>query len=99
MLFNWFDAKEAERFGVELGKFYLEQSISTAAKKDNTKAINKRKRTLDQIAQRLSEFKSREKLNIYKKGKLSKAFGGILSDAALDSVQMDEIMRWLLMRL
>lgn len=99
MLITWFDAREAEKFGAELAKFYLEQSISTAAMKDNKKAVNKRKRTLDQVAEKLNEFKSREKLNIYKKGKLSKAFGSMLNEAALDSIQMDEVMRWLLVRL
>lgn len=99
MLLKWFDAKAAQEFGVELGKFYLEQSKSTAAMKENTKALNKRKRTLEQIAQRLSDFKSRERLNIYKKGKLSKAFVTTLNEAAFDSVQTDEVMRWLLLRL
>lgn len=99
MLFKWFDAKAAEQFGVELARFYLEQSRSTAAMKDNNKAINKRKKTLEQVAQRLSDFKLREKLNIYKKGKLSKAFVSTLNEAELDTVQANEMTRWLVLRL
>ena len=99
MFLKWLDAKVAEQFGAELAKFYLKQSTSTAATKENIKALNKRKKTLEQIEQRLSDFKSKETLNIYKKGKLSKAFVSTLNDASLDSIQANEMVRWLVLRL
>jgi len=98
MFFKWFDAAEAERFGSELAKFILEELKGLVDKRD-AKFTVKADKVLQRAAQRVQEFRAREKVNVYKKAKLANAFLWALKDAGCPEGYTNELTDWLTRRL
>ncbi|MES3003501.1 MAG: hypothetical protein V4787_22605 [Pseudomonadota bacterium] len=93
-MFNWFAAANAERFGKELAAFILTE-LSVSARKGDTKFSARAEKVLVRAAQRLRDFKAREKMNIYKKSRLANAFMWTLKDGGCDDDYLRELTDWL----
>jgi hypothetical protein len=98
MLFDWFAAAEAQRFGKDLAQFVAAELMSVVNKRD-AKFTVKAEKVLRQAAIRVQEFKSRERLNVYKKAKLANAFLWELKDRGCPADYADELADWLAGRL
>lgn len=97
-MFQWFSSAESVRFGEELASFLLLE-FTASATKDEAKFASKAERALLRAEQRLQEFKSREKLNVYKKAKLANAFLWTLRDKNCPPDYADQLTDWLNMRM
>ncbi len=98
MIFKWFSAAEAERFGAELATFVLSELSTSSAKKD-TKFSAKAEKVLVRADQRVHEFTRREPMNFYKKGKLANSFLWALKDAGCPPDYARQLTEWLTFRL
>lgn len=97
-MFNWLSSAESTRFGRELAMFVLaELSGSTERRADKFTA--KAEKVLARADQRLRDFKSRERLNVYKKAKLANAFLWTLKDKGCAPDYADKLTDWLSVRL
>lgn len=90
MIWNWFAASEAKKFGVSLAHFYIEKIPLDDAGKKSKQAL-KRKDVLKKMFQKMTQFNHEHKLNIYKKAKLGNAFKWTLTDAGYDPAYVDEL--------
>lgn len=73
MLFNWFNAKDAEEFGRTLAQLFLKKLPATKGKLNNKEFADQIK-VIDNMYAQIEQFKLKNKLNIYKKAKLGNAF-------------------------
>lgn len=97
-MIDWFDAKEAQEFGTELARFFIENvPPASSAKKD--KSLGRKKEVLGKLIHKVERFKTQSKLNFYKKAKFGNAFQWALKDAGYDSVFVDELTKELLLKL
>jgi hypothetical protein len=69
MLFKWFDASDAEKFGVGLARFFIKRIPISLARKKN-KVIAKQLQAVDLMYVQIEQFKLQNSLNIYKKARL-----------------------------
>jgi hypothetical protein len=92
------DAKAAEAFGAELATFIMKELSHSVHKRDK-KFMGKAARIMVQAARKVDEFKKKEALNLYKKGKLANAFLWGLKDAGCPPDYTDELTQWLTVRL
>ncbi len=96
MSFGWFDATEAKEFGASLARFHIEKiPLEETGKK--SKSSVKRKKALNQMFQKMAQFKREHKLNVYRKAQLGNAFRWALKDAGYDPVYVEEVTRRLLL--
>ncbi|MDR7380365.1 hypothetical protein J2X19_005068 [Rhodoferax ferrireducens] len=98
MLFSWFNAKEANRFGAELAQIFIEKIPLGTPRTDKKFAI-KTQRALDQIALRTRQFQVSHTLNLYTRAKLANNFKWTLKDAGYESTYVEELTEWLVKRL
>lgn len=73
MTIKWFDASEAEKFGHTLAKLFL-QKLPNPSLGRQRKSINIQSDVIDKINTMIENFKLTNKLNIYKKAMLGRAF-------------------------
>lgn len=98
MLFDWFDGREATRFGLTLANYFAERL--TCAESGNRKKTHKKQtETLTALFAQAARFRTAHKLNMYKKAKLANAFKWSLVDRGYDPGFVDEITRELLLHL
>jgi hypothetical protein len=98
MIFKWFDATEAKKFGSNLALFFVEGIPST--KQFGDKAFElKAKKVLNQMAEQIVQFLKEHKLNTYKKAQLANAFKWTLKDAGIESAYTDKLTQWLMMQI
>jgi hypothetical protein len=98
MIFNWFDATEAKKFGVSLAKFFLERVPSASQKRDKEFA-RKVDQVLEKMLLQVVQFKHEHKLNTYKKAQLGNVFKWTLLDAGINADYADEITTWLMQKI
>ena len=98
MIFGWFDATEAQRFGRSLATFFIER-LPPAEKTSSKKFEVKAKDTLEKMARQVVEFRNSHRLNMYKKAKLGNAFKWTLRDAGFDHDYSDKLTEWLMLQL
>ena len=98
MIFNWFDANEADKFGVFLAELLIERTPVDDAigKRSVTK---KHEAMLHQLGQHVARFKAEHKLNMYKKAKLGNAFKWKLREKGYDAEYVDQMTNWLMFKL
>jgi hypothetical protein len=98
MMLNWFSGAEAKRFGKELAQFLLRE-LSTSQRKTDAKFAMKAEKALLQADRRVREFTARERMNVYKKGKLANAFLWTLKDGGCPADYAKELTEWLSFRI
>lgn len=96
MLFNWFDASEAKKFGASLAAFYLERNPSAVSSRKEKFVAQKQQELLDKMVQQIVQFRHDNKLNIYKKAQVGNAFKWALKEAGCDAHYVDQLTNWLL---
>ena len=96
-MFSWFSAAESERFGKELAAFLLAELANTPAK--DAKFAARAEKVLVRADQRVRDFKTRERMNVYKKAKLANAFLWSLKDGGCAPEYADQLTEWLSLRL
>ena len=99
MLFNWFDAREAEQCGLSLALFFAERVTVEACCNDKKPLAKKRQEVLGKLFGQAEQFKREHKLNIYKKAKLGNAFKWKLKNLGYDAGYVDELTRELIIKL
>ncbi len=97
-MIDWFDAKEAQEFGTDLARFFIESVPMTSPDKKD-KSLGRKKEILGKLLHKVERFKKQSKLNFYKKAKFGNAFQWALKDAGYDSVFVDELTKELLLKL
>jgi hypothetical protein len=95
-MFDWFDAREATEFGVELAEFFSRrvspQSIPAVEKKPLLRATE----VIASLQGKLRRFAVDNRLNVYKKAKLANAFQWYLLDKGYDKEIIEELTKELL---
>jgi hypothetical protein len=97
-MLNWFSAAESERFGKELAEFVY-TDIASSTVRDEAKFAARTEKTLLRAEQKLTEFKARERLNVFKKAKLANAFLWTLRDRGCPTEHADKLTEWLSTRM
>ncbi len=72
MIFNWFNAAEAEEFGRSIAKFFAERVPVSALPSNDNKAVRKASEATAKVLGRVEEFRKDHKLNTFQKAKLAK---------------------------
>lgn len=99
MLFNWFDASEAEQCGLSLAGFFAER-VSVAVGKGGKKSLPKKQlEAVNKMFAQAERFRNEHKLNIYKKAKLGNTFKWKLKELGYTSELVDELTKELLLHL
>ncbi|MBC3920897.1 hypothetical protein H8L32_25760 [Undibacterium sp. CY18W] len=89
-MISWFSAKEAKDFGLQLAEFVVAQMpTELAAKKDKT--FKKRIKILQQLEQKIHNFKLEHRLNIYKKAQFGNVFKWHLLEQGFDKEVVEEL--------
>lgn len=94
MIFSWFDASEAKKFGSELAKFFLER-VPRAVDKSDKQFAQKVDAALAKMLVQIVQFKREHALNTYKKAQLANEFKWTLLDAGTPADYADDITKWL----
>ena len=96
-MINWFDARDAQKFGATLANFFIER-IPLEKPNKKIKSMAKKQEVLNTMFSQIPPFKVKHKLNIYKKAKLGNAFKWKLLDAGYDPEIVDELTKELLLK-
>jgi hypothetical protein len=99
MLFNWFDAREAEEFGLSLALFFAERVSVDACGNDKKNLVKKRQDVLGKLFAQAERYKCEHKLNVYKKAKLGNTFKWKLKDMGYDAGYVNELTKELIVKL
>ena len=97
-LFNWFNAKSAKEFGALLAETFA-RSVTAEADVSEKKFSQKAESALRNMQRMVDQFKTAEKLNVYKKAQLGNSFKWRLKDLGYDDAYIDRLTEWLLERL
>jgi lipoprotein NlpI len=97
MAWTWFDATDAEAFGLKLAKYYMDR-IPAAAVIEGKRSLGKHDQVVAGMFQLRDHFKATHKLNIYKKAKMANTFKWALRengypDALSNKLTLDVVMR------
>ncbi len=98
MALKWFDASEAEKFGRSLAQLFISKIPATPEDAKN-KAVGKQLETVDQMYLQIEQFKTGNRLNIYKKAKLGSAFKYELIAAGYKPELVDQVTKGVLLKL
>lgn len=93
-MFSWFDASEAQKFGIDLAEFFMER-IPPEPTTRKEKSLGKKKEILEKIFMKLKMYTTKNKLNFYQKAKLFNAFKWKLLDAKYDPIFVDDLTKTL----
>jgi hypothetical protein len=95
MIIEWFDSKEAEKFGQLLAHLFIEK-VPPSNEKNKNKSLAKQLEVVDKIYLKIDQFKATHKLNIYKKAKLGSAFKFELINAGYDTAFINKVTNGLM---
>ena len=90
MKIKWLDATQAVQFGESLADYFMGR-IPLPSDKKKAKSLEKQFEAVDRMYSRVEQFKVANKLNVYKKAKLTGAFKSKLIKAGYDSKLVDEV--------
>lgn len=97
MILSWFDAQKAKDFGTSLAVFFIER-VPINDQIEEKKFATKTQKTLTQMANQVTQFKTQNKLNTYQKAQLGNAFKWVLKDAGFESAYVDQLTKWLMLQ-
>ena len=98
MVFDWFDAAEAQNFGRTLATYFIEK-LPPLEKTSDKKFETKSREALGKMANQVASFRANHRLNFYKKAKLGNAFKWTLREAGFDIGYTDKLTEWLMLQL
>lgn len=98
MIFAWFDAAAAKKFGGDLARFFLER-VPKAVDKSDKQFAQKVDAALAKMLLQIAQFKREHVLNMYKKAQLANEFKWTLLDAGIPEDYADDITKWLTQRI
>ena len=98
MVMGWFDAAEAERFGVKLAEFFV-QRIPPKNPGRKVMTLEKQLAVVDKMYLQIEQFKQEHRMNLYKKAKLGNAFKWHLLSAGYEKEFVDQVTEGLLHKL
>jgi len=96
-MISWFDARDAQEFGITLAEFFMER-IPLEMPNKKIKSLARKQEVLDKMFVQIQSFRMKHKLNIYKKAKLGNAFKWKLLDAEYDPEFVDDLTKALLLK-
>ena len=96
-MISWFDARDAQKFGVTLAEFFMER-IPLEQPHKKIKSLAKKQEVLDKMFSQIPAFKMKHRLNIYKKAKLGNSYKWTLLDADYDPELVDELTKLLMLK-
>jgi hypothetical protein len=96
MLFSWFDAREANQFGLSMADFFAKRIPPEDIPATEKKPLRKAGEVISKLHVQLQQFRSSHKLNTYKKAKLANAFQWRLFDLGYDRRIVEELTKELL---
>jgi len=99
MIFEWFNAKESKAFGKSLAQFYAQRAATEADRKSKKFVERKQRELLDKLGQRVTLFKSKNRLNVYKKAQVGNSFKWHLLDVGFEPSYVDELTSWVTYKL
>lgn len=94
----WFDTKECVRFGHELAADLLETLAVSSAKREH-KFTARAEKALVRAEGKVRAFKTRERMNFYKRSRLANEFLWALRDGGCSQEYANELTEWLTYRL
>ncbi len=97
-MFSWLDAKAAEEFGRRLAEQFIEKD-KRHGEKDEKRFQQKSAKALQAMGAAVDEFKKSHRCNFYQKAKLGNAFRWSLKSAGYETAQIEELLRWLMLRI
>lgn len=97
MLFSWFDARDANKFGALMARFYMDRMPPNRDLSEKQFAT-KSQQVLEKMNRQVTGFKQKNKLNIYKMAQMGNAFKWALKDAGYDDGYIDKLTQWLVAR-
>lgn len=98
MKLNWFDASEAQKFGITLAHFVTERlPLNSQKKKDKT--VEKQQEVVLKLFAQIAKFNNDHSLNIYKKAKLGNAFKWELKQAGYDDAFINQLTHEIMLKL
>ncbi len=98
MPIGWFDASEAEKFGVSLAKYFIDR-IPPETSGGKGRSLEKRLAAVDKMYMQIDAFRRENRLNFYKKAKLGNAFRWQLVSAGYDKDFVDQVTKGVLLKL
>lgn len=98
MILSWFDATEANKFGVRLAELLIERTPADGAF-GKRRVTKKHEAMLHHLEQQVSRFKTAHKLNVYKKAQIGNKFKWTLRDRGYDVDYVDQLTSWLMLKL
>ena len=96
-MIDWFDARDAQEFGITLAEFFMER-VPLEQPNKKIKSLAKKQEVLDKMFSQIPAFKMKHRLNIYKKAKLGNSFKWKLLDADYDPELVDELTKLLMLK-
>lgn len=96
MLFKWFDAREAGKFGVTLAEFFAQRVPPQAFPSTDKKALKKSAETVVKMQDQIRRFRAEHDLNMFKKAKLANEFQWKLFSLGYDKKRVEELARELM---
>lgn len=97
-LLNWFNAKAEKEFGTLLAETFA-KSVPPEANLPEKKFSQKAESGLRNMQRMVEEFKTQNRLNIYKKAQLGNTFKWSLKDAGFNDAYVNRLTEWLVERL
>jgi hypothetical protein len=92
MIFEWFNAKEAEKFGVTLADFFAQRIASDSMPTNDKKTLRKVSETTSKLISQAENFAKLNKMNTYKKAKLSNTFQNRLFELDYDRKVVQDLV-------
>lgn len=99
MLFSWFDAREAKKFGCSLAELLIQRLVLEGPSQNNRLSGKKHDAMLHTMLQRITSFKRDHKMNTYKKAQVGNAFKWALKDKGYDPEYVDHLTNWLMLKI
>lgn len=97
-MFSWLSTADANRFGKDLGEFLLGE-LADSLGKTEPKFASKIEKALLRADQKVAEFKTRHKPNVFQRAKLANAFLWTLKDGGCPPEYAEKLTDWLSIRI
>lgn len=97
-MLKWFDAREAENFGITLAEFFIEKIPKESLDK-RLVSMAKQKDVLNKLVHKVQLYRMENRPNLYKKAKMGNAFKWKLREANYDPNFIDEVTRLLMVKM
>jgi hypothetical protein len=99
MIFKWFDAREATRFGLAMAEFFAQRVPASSIPASEEKPLRRAAEVIGKLQAQADRFRLDHKLNLYTKAKLANTFQWRLFDLGYDKRIVDALTKELLLHL